>query len=794
MKKFIYIIFALGMVLVSCQKEIPAEIPADDCYGVYFPNQELPGEMEPSTTVTSWTFKARRTNTEDNIIVPVTIKDSLGVYKVSAIAFEEGQRETTFTVETVSTLRAGSSYPFSLSIDNPKYSSLYSDKSSSLSFDISIVKWNVVTAGGSSVALYRDGIFPVAFLLDCPPYTEVTLQERADMKGMYRISNPYSAKYLQQIFGDTDNYSSVLYDSYLYIDATDPDKVWIDATEVGINWPGNGKFIICSNVTKCKLAADTMGGTAGDIYGTLKDGVISFPSNALCWGFDGALYGYINNDYTSIVFPGTRVYDYRVGLQVGLTEEGKGLPLTLSKSDDVITVRYAVVKGRLNSFEAETQASLLGSTSSTIKDYKETKTVGGVVYWTLDETTECTVIAAGFNSKGEYKCHAFAYANYLADGDDSKEVVLDINMFASNKYASEGLTDENSLQIFVSGAGLTDVKMAVYKDANYVEDYDKCIKNLKASGSVTPDILAGINSYNYAGVVSGMAPGSKYHFLVYASNGYDSVIKHVEASTNGEFNEIYDSYRLSDFVDEKMAKEAYFNEWNYYAVDLFGSSSQREYFGKVTISESDYLPESVGEDKDDYIDVAGLFTQGMKDIDTFDPKEDVVIFDYYKGVIYTLSNYFNPFEWKGHNIYGQTTFITEDGLASTFAGLLLGGFVKEGYLAFVDSEQYANAGTIFSGIGFFGYTNRAMTNAIGYFCAYKNILLVDPSVDTSGLDKNEKASGNQLSVYERVSQKFYSPDSFNYVETPQGRIKTIIDQVLADDERVTNYMDGFIQK
>lgn len=105
----------------------------------------------------------------------------------------------------------------------------------------------------------------------------VEVQENQDEPGYYRLVNAYGADYPFNEPGDWDD--SVT--SYLYIDATNPDQVYIPYSEQTLDW-GNGKLVCYS------LAAYYMnnGYSAEDVaqagyFGTMADDKITFPYKGL---------------------------------------------------------------------------------------------------------------------------------------------------------------------------------------------------------------------------------------------------------------------------------------------------------------------------------------------------------------------------------------------------------------------------------------------------------------------------------------------------------------------------------
>lgn len=103
---------------------------------------------------------------------------------------------------------------------------------------------------------FTDGFICMNFFdIEAPESWQVTVQEREDMPGYYRLVKPYA----------TSPFASAgeVYDGhyYLEIDATDPDAVLVEQSLVSIDFGYGDMYAVCFD------------------YGTLKDGVISFPAD-----------------------------------------------------------------------------------------------------------------------------------------------------------------------------------------------------------------------------------------------------------------------------------------------------------------------------------------------------------------------------------------------------------------------------------------------------------------------------------------------------------------------------------
>lgn len=130
---------------------------------------------------------------------------------------------------------------------------------------------------------------------------EVTVQQHVDYPGYFRIVNPYTsgewtaASVLSPVL-DTEM------EHYLYIDATIPDKVFIEDSPTGVNL-GYGEGMV-SSIAFVKRCYDE---DATGFYGNLdKDGLITFPSRSLTFSekadANGTRY-YVSGSDTMLQLP-----------------------------------------------------------------------------------------------------------------------------------------------------------------------------------------------------------------------------------------------------------------------------------------------------------------------------------------------------------------------------------------------------------------------------------------------------------------------------------------------------------
>ena len=100
---------------------------------------------------------------------------------------------------------------------------------------------------------------------------EVEIQESTEKSGYFRLINPYKSLFSNGYYDDTTNH-------YMYIDATNPEQVYIPEFQTGLNL-GYGNISLIS--TAGYYLEKGYEEEASMYYGKLNDGVISFPANGM---------------------------------------------------------------------------------------------------------------------------------------------------------------------------------------------------------------------------------------------------------------------------------------------------------------------------------------------------------------------------------------------------------------------------------------------------------------------------------------------------------------------------------
>lgn len=724
--KSLIVLAAVSAAAVSCKETNEYEWGEGDlagCYGVYFPVQEASGShtLDP-TQDPAVTFTVKRANTDGAITVPVVATYSEdNVFEASPISFENGQSETTFTLSFPKAVE-GTTYTASFEIQDPQYASKYNSNPIAIDYSVMRVSWKEFASkdGKSSVVTFTEGWWG----------------EEHDVHIKYYEVN--GLRYCKIDGTETCD--------YVYGDAKCEGGLWGNGFDFEFTWdPKTNKI----NVPKQVMFNHSTYGYVY-VYGwyefLVSDGGYSesqwngtddfYAKNGSAYPqsyYDGNGGFYFNLRYyvpgvggwtpdtfdvVGIAAGYTRV-DYSIGLTSYETSDGV-LPVALELGADVAKVKYAAYEGTLSATQISNKvAGISDGSEANVSEYVPTEE-SNVIGVTLEKTGVYTLVAVTFDATGAAHESANIEFDYVAKGDEVP-VSISCGLAATDKYTPEGYTSENSLEYYIYGKDLKDVKVGIFSQAD-MSDAQACVKQLKASKSVSDSVLTAINGKGVTDIVTSLSPGTTYYLLVWASNGYQSDVISASATTNGDPLPVYMKYTYASYADEFEPKNeaALYGTYNLYAIDATGKLGMREYLGKAVIADSATPNDGPDADgyNDEYITIKGLGGPACAKAKV----DDTMEFDLYGGCFYNVGE---------TTVDGKTeTYVYALGNGKFYSASLTtyGIPVLDGYYAIVSTSKYASNYN-FSGYGF--YNPEVDANYI--FAVYYDYLLVDPAKDNNGL-------------------------------------------------------------
>lgn len=732
--KLLYVLAALPLLVNSCVEEVvrtKGDPDLEDCYGVYFKElsrQEANLELDPKAK-TEVTLTALRPNSEDiadlpAITVPVEVdcpelESGAPVFNLSEITFEEGQVETQFTV-SFPDAELGTTYKCAIEITDPQYASVYSQNPNVVTFSVTRVKWvRLKGENGETEGTYREGI--ISDIYGMPhAVAPIKIYERQDKAGYYKIENLYSAELMAGLLGTTPEeieQAGILTPSKVFLDCTDPKKVvWVHSP-IGVDLAAAGADIkgALGVGSFCDRYLDIP--ASESLYGTLKDGIIRFPKKGLFLSSpDNIYYGNING-FVRFVLPGFRDVDFSLETASGLSKEGV-LPVLVKKGEDVTSVKYAVAEGEIKNRAVVSFAKKIASGEVAGTDVTFTKEPIAQIGVQLDKSGIYTVVFAGLDADGKtLVASAGEVIAYVAAGD-SKPVLGNVGLIVSDKYAPEGMTAENSMEIYISGKNIVAGQMGLYKKSVVDSDPEGVAKDLQ-SQVLSPEVIKAINAGGWSAVVDKLQAGTEYTLLCNLSNGYEEKLFTAVARTAGEADPLQNIYSLDQLAPAK-AKADYLKTWALYQ---FGEGS-RINTGNVTLTDGGQQDGVEGKPVE-VVKMNGLWTPVLKPAGAT-MANDVTLWEYNDGVLFQLPSYYGAFSFKGQNLFGALVAELSSQQVA-FANAYVGAFTPEGNIAFVDSGVYAEAGygNVLN-MALYLFSDDTYKKPTAKFTTTSDILLVSP--------------------------------------------------------------------
>lgn len=754
--------FLTTTVLAGCSDDLTYTSGAEDDpdnYGVYFPEQTSPTEVErdPAEEATV-TYKVRRAKYLDAITVPVAVTASKeGIFEIEPITFGPGEQETEFTV-TFPKAEEGEKYTCDIRIEDPRYISLYGPRATGLSFSVIRAGWELVTNadGTATKGKWRDDLIGNLYSLPSAtfnpnPEVEVEIYQRRDIKGYYRMK-VYGDAFMDALAGTKINYQGR--DVYTIVDARDANKVFIPYQSTGLTLvSSNGELKIGSNVSENFMMDESTGQ-----YGTLKDGIITFPAQSVLLELEkeaGKFYSGNRDGMLRILLPGTVVPDYTVKLAKGEPADGV-VEIAATLAEDVEVMKFAVFEGALDSG----QASLTAQDMDAAKTFDGEIKTSGTIRVENKATGKYTLVGCIYDKEGVMRDYASVSFGYVAK-DDEKPVILTIGLEATQEFAGQDITPDNSAKFYAFGEGIESVVYGLFRtDRLRGADPDKL---LDAQGiQFTAGQLAALNAGHFSTMLTGLIGGSDYTLLLRAGNGYIRKTMQATYQTTGTYNPALDSFTYADFLpaaNQPSLNDLTTTTWNYYAVNYADGTEHpiRRKIGQVTMETNSQQSSSQLQ----VLNINGLsgikFDEGGALLGAYIPGASSL--SKYNGALELLaSEDLTPGTYDGQKVL--LGFIADENSTGIYSGAcMFMGAVADGYLYCVPSPDALEANLTFNLFYTGDFTGSTLYSLMG------EMMLVDPAKDLGGISG---AALERIAALRKQALGAFTPR--NYVERPEFSI------------------------
>lgn len=764
-KLILSLMAAFSFLAVSCQVEeqvyVPGEPDLEGCHGVYFPTQEAAGShtMDPSETP-AVEFVVKRLTEDGDITVPVVVKASEeGIFELSELKFADGQTESTIKV-SFSKAQPGVTYTLSLEITDPEYALVYGQNPTYLNYSVIIEKYELL-----GMATIREDLITGYQQNPTGVEWEVEVYTKSTTPGYYYFKDAYVSAPFNQGWEQNQGWN-MMPGSYLVINAENPARVYMPFQNLCCSW-GYGWMYAGSIAPEAGIS----GGTPA--YGTLVDGVISFPAGGLAFGEteynDLQLFVTNNSGLFRICLPGAVLVDYSIAMKSGYTQNGQH-PVQFTFGADIETIKFLAYEGALSGDELNAKVSDVLSNENAQTLTKPAADENGDVppvnvALSFATTGEYTIVAVGFDKDNQAQTAAATVINYVA-ANDGVPVIVNAGLIVSDKYAPEGYTSENSLEFYIYGSDITEAGFSLFRTSDWVANQSACLNAVMTTGLISSEAVDMINGEGLSDIYYNLNAGTEYTLVVYASNGFEQTVITADAKTAGVADPLQEIYSM-DSLWGAESKDEYLGEWGYYFSDPEVGNKRFDMGTPVTVSDAGSQTDPETGDVYEYVGISGFFQPA---VDQGIIADDTMYFEYWNGALVSLQSTFGPtlvdLVGTGTNQYAGVLSIMGSGAGGIVSAAAIGAFTDFGDVAFVDFGQYASYG----GFAYFSlgvFADEAYASYIGPLMDISNLLLVDP--ENMPKDEQQAAIQNVKMGLEAARADFHS--NFNCVETEDVQIK-----------------------
>lgn len=363
---------------------------------VYFSNTQQ-SKIELSKSNSSFVVTLHRVETKGELTVLLNYTPDEGsIFSVpNHVTFADGEAEAPITITyNPEDLQYGTYNGGTISVANEDYDTTYGI--GSFTFEAGATEWMDINTN-KSTGVFRDDAISSLLGIE-PPTFEVKIQKSVVEEGKYRILNPYKAWADEYAEKNEATYDGA--DHYWVINATDPDYVYFEPCETGVDL-GLGAVTATSfvaNYLSQGVTLDKIKVAKPELFGKLEKGVITMPAKSLLILMgDKGYYGGTNGLF-SVALPGNVIADYRVeaAYKGRFTDANDNdfAQVTMTLSNDVAKVKYALVPAS-SDLNATVSGIIDGSVAS------EEVSASGDVQVPFDETGKYVLVMVMYNANDE---------------------------------------------------------------------------------------------------------------------------------------------------------------------------------------------------------------------------------------------------------------------------------------------------------------------------------------------------------------------------------------------------------
>ena len=436
------------------------------------------------------------------------------------ISFAKGEKESKLVIAVnQDNLVDGESYALDFRIRDEKATTAYGLSAFSM---LAVLPEPYVLLG---TATLHEDLLTTFFEVETGKAWECEVYENANVPGMLYFKNAFTSEYPYNEPGDY-----VTTDKYFMVNVKNHDKVYIPYQGLGMDW-GYGEFGVVSLISAYFEGAP-------DNWGTLKDGVITFPQKGILIQMadykDGGFYTSNGSGAFVIHLPGAILTDYSVEASYSgmfVDPEGNAEPvIDIAAGDDVAAVNYLIIS-QDQDVNAAFEGIVAGADSvQTVEIVDNAARIQPALEPGLYYMVYCPVDAEGELQTDDAGVLDFYFPGASAEKPEVEATLqaLDIDkVFSESIISKYGLANYNSFAFVIGGKDIKSVRTLMAETAviegaaaeegltfemlcaKYGEDDTEAVSAIEADGY-------------YANGYLELSPETSYTMVVNIENVYGS--------------------------------------------------------------------------------------------------------------------------------------------------------------------------------------------------------------------------------------------------------------------------------
>lgn len=512
-------------LFTACNDDDFTAGPDVDGAQVYFP-ENVTTQHSISDDVTSIAIPVKRIVKDEALTVAILASDESELFTIpSSVTFAAGKETSELLITFDRTkLEDGKEYPLSFLINDENNSTPYGNRM--LSITVAPWPWEELGTGK-----FRDD-WLCAMFKGGNPEIEVTVHKHKSKAGIYMIEEMYGWPFLTEFFGadqETVEAQAVTYTpANITIDCSDPNKVFFPRQFTGVT-------DVDSSYGDYEIA--TLSGGEG----TLVNGVITFPKEALGLLCKAGNSKANKNGLFRIILPGYEAVDYSLaavygGMKVGSDNETATAVVDFTYGADVTGISYVFVSDDVTDKADEIAAEIVAGTAENIYEVKNFEVGAEKVSIEAELTAPATytVVALPKDKSGKLLAGEVSAATFYFPGmggavpdNDIAATLIKVSAYPDAADYVSQCPDYSSFVYEISGTEMKSVK--IYINTTYV------IENIEIqSGGLT--LQEAVRQYGkefgasemaelaetgkYWDLSTDLASGTSYTLVVEATNNY----------------------------------------------------------------------------------------------------------------------------------------------------------------------------------------------------------------------------------------------------------------------------------